>query len=144
MVTPGTAYFGYNQVLLDTNMMVDKVEELNEFAHPASQDSVYLQDIGHAEDSYAIQTSRVRIDGHAARCYVPIYRHRAPAASRSSNGVKERILHRRARLSAGNQTRLRDGPIDLRREAIHSLIEEGVIGAVSFDHDPRSSWATGA
>src|SRR4029077_18527498 len=30
MVTPGTAYFGDNQVLLDTNVMVQRVEELND------------------------------------------------------------------------------------------------------------------
>src|SRR5262249_47896332 len=29
MVTPGTAYLGPRQLLLDTNVMVDKVEELN-------------------------------------------------------------------------------------------------------------------
>ena len=30
MVTPGIAYFGENQLLLDTNMMVEKVKELND------------------------------------------------------------------------------------------------------------------
>src|SRR5262249_53652422 len=30
MVTPGTAYFGKNQVLLDSNVMVEKIEQLND------------------------------------------------------------------------------------------------------------------
>ena len=31
MVTPGTAYFGENQILLDSNALVEKVEDLNDF-----------------------------------------------------------------------------------------------------------------
>ena len=84
MVTPGIAYFGDNQVLLDTNVMVDKVEELNDLPiriEPGN--SVYLRDIGQAEDSYAIQTSRVRIDGRARRCTCPSTASRGPAAWRS-------------------------------------------------------------
>src|SRR4029077_958015 len=74
MVTPGTAYFGDNQVLLDTNLMVTDVKELNDFPIRIKPgDSVYLRDVGEARDSYSIQTSRVRIDGRR-EVYVPIYR----------------------------------------------------------------------
>src|SRR5262249_24613959 len=74
MVTPGTAYFGKNQLLLETNVMVNRVEELNDLPiriEPGFR--VYLKDIGHAEDAYAIQTSRVRINGRQ-QVFVPIYR----------------------------------------------------------------------
>jgi multidrug efflux pump subunit AcrB len=57
MVTPGTAYFGSNQWLLITNVMVDKVDELNNFpVRDDPQHPVFLKDIGSAEDAFAIQT----------------------------------------------------------------------------------------
>ena len=91
MVTPGTAYFGDNQILLDTNAMVDKVKELNDLPiriEPGN--NVYLRDIGEAEDSYAIQTSRVRINGKR-QVYVPIYRQGGASSLTVANGVKEHI-----------------------------------------------------
>src|SRR6478736_2257048 len=51
MVTPGTAYFGDNQVLLDTNVMVRDVDELNDLPiRIGAGRHVYLRDVGHAED----------------------------------------------------------------------------------------------
>src|SRR5581483_9003056 len=47
MVTPGTAYFGSNQLLLDTNLMVANVAELNNLPiRTQPGDNVYLRDIG--------------------------------------------------------------------------------------------------
>src|SRR5208337_5252222 len=46
MVTPGTAYFGNNQVLLDTNVMVEKVKELNDIPiRMEPGNNVFLRDI---------------------------------------------------------------------------------------------------
>src|SRR6266404_5522235 len=45
MVTPGTAYFGDNQVLLDTNAMVSQVDELNDLPiRISAKENVYLRD----------------------------------------------------------------------------------------------------
>jgi multidrug efflux pump subunit AcrB len=130
MVTPGTAYFGNNQVLLDTNVMVNKVKELNDLPivmQPGHQ--VYLRDIGHAEDSYAIQTSRVRIDGRR-QVYVPIYRQQGASSLSVANGVKEHVKYMEERLPAGTKLDfVMDQTISV-REAIKSLIHEGIIGAV--------------
>src|SRR5207245_3438273 len=61
MVTPGTAYFGQDQVLLDTNVMVEKVEELNELPiRVIPGDGVYLKDVGRAQVASVIKTSRER------------------------------------------------------------------------------------
>ena len=88
MVTPGTAYFGDNQVLLDTNVMVKNVAELNDLPIRIKPgDNVYLRDIGQAEDSSAIQTSRVRIDGQR-EVYVPIYRQQGASSLAVVDGVK--------------------------------------------------------
>ena len=114
MVTPGIAYFGNNQLLLDTNMMVEKVKELNDLPiRTDPENCVYLRDIGHAEDSYAIQTSRVRIDGQR-QVYVPIYRQQGASSLAVVNGVKKQAEVHRGSLPQGHQAQVRDGSIDLR------------------------------
>src|SRR6516162_4062087 len=91
MVTPGTAYFGDNQVLLDTNAMVKDVNELNDLPiRLEPNNNVYLNEIGHAEDSYAIQTSRVRINGKP-QVYVPIYRQGGASSLAVADGIKDHI-----------------------------------------------------
>ena len=137
MVTPGIAYFGDNQLLLDTNMMVDKVEELNDFpirAEPGN--SVYLRDIGHAEDSYAIQTSRVRIDGRPAG----LRAHLSPAGASSLavvNGVKDHLQYIEDRCPPGTKLKFVMDQSIYVKEAIRSLIEEGVDRRrPGLDHDP--------
>ena len=116
MVTPGTAYFGDNQVLLDTNAMVTTVDDLNDLPiriEPGN--NVYLRDIGQAEDSYAIQTSRVRINGKP-QVYVPIYRQRGASSLAVANGVKDaHPVHGEATAGTGHQARLRHGPVGLRQ-----------------------------
>src|SRR5205823_14780441 len=87
MVTPGTAYFGDDQVLLDTNAMVTSVGELDENPiRPPTGEVILLADVGHAEDSYAIQTSRVRINGKQ-QVYVPIYRQGGASSLAVAEGV---------------------------------------------------------
>jgi len=133
MVTPGTAYFGTNQVLLDTNVMVDKIRELNDLPiriEPGA--NVYLHDIGHAEDSYAIQTSRVRINGRR-QVYVPIYRQQGASSLAVANGVKEHLKYMEEHLPAEAKGTKLDFVMDQSlyvKEAILSLIHEGVIGAL--------------
>src|SRR5579871_2257452 len=133
MVTTGTAYFGTNQVLLDTNVMVDKIRELNDLPiriEPGA--NVYLHDIGHAEDSYAIQTSRVRINGRR-QVYVPIYRQQGASSLAVANGVKEHLKYMEEHLPAEAKGTKLDFVMDQSlyvKEAILSLIHEGVIGAL--------------
>jgi multidrug efflux pump subunit AcrB len=135
MVTPGTAYFGENQVLLDTNVMVSKVEELNGIPIRAEKgEAVYLRDIGEARDSYAIQTSRVRItDKHAPNgrreVYVPIYRQQGASTLAVATGVRDRIPFMESQLPPGTKLDFVMDQSFYVREAIHSLVHEGFIGA---------------
>src|SRR3984957_12033972 len=111
-------------------MMVDKVKELNDLpirTDPAN--SIYLRDIGSAEDSYAIQTSRVRIDGQR-QVYVPIYRQQGASSLAVVNGVKDKIDYIIKRCPPGTKLTLVMDQSIFVREAIHSLIEEGAIGAI--------------
>jgi multidrug efflux pump subunit AcrB len=133
MVTPGTAYFGNNQALLDTNAMVTHVKELNDLPIRSKAGSaVYLHDIGHAEDSYAIQTSRVRIDGRRS-VYVPIYRQQGASSLAVADGVNAHLKEWMERLQS-----LYPGQTDLSfvmdqsiyvRNSIGSLVTEGIVGA---------------
>jgi multidrug efflux pump subunit AcrB len=130
MVTPGTAYFGDNQVLLDTNVMVDKVEQLNDLPIRMEHgEAIYLRDIGQARDSYAIQTSRVRINDRR-EVYVPIYRQQGASTLAVANGVKDRLHDIEQMLPPGTKLEFVMDQSFYVREAIHSLIHEGVVGAL--------------
>jgi multidrug efflux pump subunit AcrB len=129
MVTPGTAYFGDNQVSLDTNLMVADVNELNDFPIRIKPgDSVYLRDVGEAKDAYAIQTSRVRIDGRR-EVYVPIYRQQGASSLAVANGVKDHIKYMEERLPPGTKLEFVMDQSLYVKEAIVSLLHEGILGA---------------
>src|SRR5262249_23253102 len=106
---PGSAYFGKDQILLDTNVMVDRIEELNDFPiRTVPGDRVYLKDIGHAEDAYTIQTSRVRITDENTpngrqEVYIPIYRQQGASSLDVANGVKDYIASMEQRLPPGTR-----------------------------------------
>ncbi|HKI35385.1 MAG TPA: efflux RND transporter permease subunit [Gemmataceae bacterium] len=129
MISPGTAYFGPMQVLLDSNSMVKKVEDLNDFPIRIKPgDAVYLRDVGEAKDAYAIQTSRVRIDG-SAQVYVPIYRQQGASSLSVATGVKDYIHYMESRLPEGTKLDFVMDQSLYVKEAISSLIEEGIMGA---------------
>jgi multidrug efflux pump subunit AcrB len=134
MVTPGTAYFGQDQVLLDTNVMVEKVDELNDLPIRAIPgDRVYLKDVGWAQDAYTIQTSRVRITDETnplgrREVYVPIYRQQGASSLAVANGVKEHIEDMKKRLPPGTELHFVMDQSLYVKEAIVSLFHEGVIG----------------
>jgi multidrug efflux pump subunit AcrB len=128
MVTPGTAYFGENQVLLDTNALVKSVAELNDLPiriEPGN--NVYLRDIGYAEDSYAIQTSRVRINGKQ-QVYVPVYRQGGASSLTVAEGTKAHIPFMEKRLPEGTKLNFVMDQSIYVRQAIESLIHEGALG----------------
>jgi multidrug efflux pump subunit AcrB len=130
MVTPGVAYFGENQLLLDSNMMVDNVQELEELpirSEPGN--NVYLRDIGHVEDSYSIQTSRVRING-GRQVYVPIYRQQGASSLAVANGVKAKLKYIQDRCPKGTELKFVMDQSIFVKEAIGGLVEVGLVGAV--------------
>jgi multidrug efflux pump subunit AcrB len=131
MVTPGTAYFGQYQYLLDSNALVGSVADLNDLPirmEPGNQ--VYLRDVGRAEDSSAIQTSRVRINGKQ-QVYVPIYRQGGASSLAVANGVKDALADMEKRLpeEGTNLDFVMDQSVYV-KQAIESLVHEGLIGVV--------------
>ena len=137
MVTPGIAYFGNNQLLLDTNMMVDKVKELDDMPIRADAgDSVFLRDIGHAEDSYAIQTSRVHIDGRR-EVYVPIYRQQGASSLAVAEASRTNSSTSKSGCPAGHEADVRHGPVGLHPRGHPQLDRRGDRRRrPGLDHDP--------
>jgi multidrug efflux pump subunit AcrB len=130
MVTPGTAYFGDNQVLLDTNAMVAHVEDLNSIPiRLPNGEVILLADVGHAEDAAAIQTSRVRINGRQ-QVFVPIYRQGGASSLAVANAVRESIPEIEGRVTEGTKLDFVIDQTDYVRKAIESLIHEGIMGAI--------------
>src|SRR5205809_2208554 len=132
MVTPGVAKFGGYEFQLDSNAMVANVADLNNIPiriEPGN--NVYLRDIGEAEDSHAIQTALVRIDGRR-QVYVPIYRQQGASSLAVINDLKKKVPQMTRTLKEGGNDVKLDVVMDQSvyvREAIWSLIHEGVIGA---------------
>ncbi len=133
MVTPGIAKFGGYEFQLDSNAMVSTVDQLNQIpirTDPGNR--VYLSDIGYAKDASAIQTGLVRINGRR-QVYVPIYRQQGASTLTVVDGVRNAI----PRMESILKSQGKDVHLDLAmdqsvyvREAIESLIHEGVIGAL--------------
>jgi len=130
MVSPGTAYFGDNQVSLDTNMMVRAVDELNDMPivfEPGRQ--VYLRDVGVAVDDAVIQKSRVRVNGKQ-QVFVPVYRQAGSSSLAVADGVRAAVPDIEAELPEGSKLEFVIDQSEYVRKSIESLIHEGVIGAI--------------
>ncbi len=129
MATPGVAYIGRSQFLLDSNAMVNRVDELNAFpVRLGGAEQVFLSDVGHAEDAYSIQTSRVRINGHQ-QVFVPVYRQGGASSLEVSNKVHQALPGMETKLPEGTTLQFIMDQSVYVREAISGLLEEGAIGA---------------
>jgi multidrug efflux pump subunit AcrB len=130
MVTPGVAKFGDYEFQLDSNAMVNAVEELNDIPirlEPGN--AIYLKDIGRAVDGNAIQTALVRINGQR-QVYVPIYRQQGASTLRVIDGVKRSIPVMESRLPKGVKLDVVMDQSEYVRTAIRSLVNAGVVGAI--------------
>ncbi|HEY7329184.1 MAG TPA: efflux RND transporter permease subunit [Gemmataceae bacterium] len=138
MTTPGIAYLGDNQLLLDSNMMADQIKELDDLPiRMETGNQVYLRDIGEIRDSASIQTSRVRIASKESgwegkrQVYVPIYRVMGASTLDVINDLKAKLPDiQDLQCPPGTKLDLVVDQTIFVRQAIHSLIQEGIIGAI--------------
>ncbi|HEY7425233.1 MAG TPA: efflux RND transporter permease subunit, partial [Gemmataceae bacterium] len=137
MTTPGIFYVGDNQLLLDSNLMADKIKELNNVPiHMERGNNVFLRDIGSIDDSSTIQTSRVRIASKETgwegkkQVYVPIYRLQGASSLDVANGVKKHLKFMEDHCPPGTKLEFVMDQTIFVRQAIKSLIQEGIVGAV--------------
>jgi multidrug efflux pump subunit AcrB len=130
MLAAGTAKFGDEEVQLDSNAMVHEVKQLNELPLKIVGDKqVYLKDVAEAKDKSLIQTALVRIDGRA-QVYVPIYRQQGASSLAVVDSVKEALPLMKDRAPEGVELDVVMDQSIYVRQAIESLIHEGLFGAV--------------
>jgi len=129
MATPGSAYFGDDQVALDSNVMFGEVEEFNDLPLRFGDTQIYLRDVGQAIDANVIQKSRVRINGRR-EVYVPVYRQAGSSSLAVAQGTKAELAEIEKELPEGSKLDFVIDQTESVRKAIDSLIHEGVIGAI--------------
>jgi CzcA family heavy metal efflux pump len=130
MLAAGTSKFGDEEVQLDSNALLLNVEDFNDVPIKGTGDSqVYLRDIGQARDGSRIQTALVRIDGRP-QVYVPVYRQQGASSVAVVNSVKEALPLMEQRVPEGVELDVVMDQSVYVRNAIHTLVEEGILGAL--------------
>lgn len=137
MIPTGSAKLGGLDYQVVTNGMPERVEEMNDF--PVKIDArgapVRIRDVGRVEDTHQIQTNVVRISARPdmtpkRQVYIPIYRQPGANTIAVVDAVRGALTGILKRLPAGiNLNVVMDQSVYV-RQAIGSLIKEGIIGAV--------------
>lgn len=130
MLPTGGARIGDIDYQIDSDSMYPSPEAMGSIPLTSQPgNSVYLRDVGHAEDAARIQTGLVRIDGRR-QVYVPIYRQQGASTLSVVDGVKDALPTMKARVPAGIDLKVIMDQSIYVREAIHALIHEGTLGAI--------------
>ncbi len=127
-IPTGDAKFGDMHYFIQANGMVPKVAQLNDVPLKVQDGApVFLKDVGEAKDAHQIQTNLVRINSRR-QVYIPIYRQPGANTLQIVDGVKNAIPPILSRLPHGiNLDVIMDQSVYV-RQAIASLIQEGVLG----------------
>ncbi|MHB1948918.1 MAG: efflux RND transporter permease subunit [Gammaproteobacteria bacterium] len=129
-IPSGDVKIGNFDYQIESNALVKNISEMNDWPLRAEYGvPVYVNQIGHAEDSGLIQTNVVLIDGQE-QVYVPVYREPGGNSIRVVDEVKKAIKKLENVLSATNPTVLAlvaDQSFFI-RHAIDSITEEALLG----------------
>ena len=119
--------YDYN---LYTNSQVPHTEEINDMPiKTVGQSSVLVRDVGKAEDSHAIQTNLVRVDGQRS-VYLPILKQGGDTNTIAVvDGIKDALKHL-VDIPKQLITRVVFDQSVFVRQAIENLLHEGAIGLV--------------
>ncbi len=125
----GNAKIGAFDYQIETDAMVPTVEAMNEIPVKSDHEqTVFLRDVGNMEDSHQIQTNIVRIDGKR-QVYIPIYRQPGANTIEVIDRLKDAFAKILTRLPASvNLDLVMDQSVFV-RNAIASLVHEGLLGA---------------
>ena len=111
MVTPGTAYFGDNQVALDTNVMVSDVEELNDLPIRIGPDADATCATSARPRTPAPSRSRACASTASSRYTSRSTARPGPAAWPSPTASRKSCRRLRRRAARGDEARFRHGPV---------------------------------
>ncbi len=130
LVPTGDAKLGTTDYMIVTNGMVPTVDQMNDFPLKVVESSpVFVKDIGHAEDTYQIQTNVVHINGRR-QVYIPIYRQPGANTIQVAEGVKQALPGIQARIPKGVDLKvIFDQSVYVRR-SLESLEKEVLLGGV--------------
>jgi CzcA family heavy metal efflux pump len=130
LIPAGDAKIGNTDYLIVANGMVPKVEEINDFPLQVLNGApVFVKDIGHAEDSFQIQSNVVHVNGRR-QVYIPIYRQPGANTIEVVESIKRTLPDINARIPQGiNLNVIFDQSVYVRR-SLSSLEKEALLGAV--------------
>ncbi|MFO0803386.1 MAG: efflux RND transporter permease subunit [Gemmataceae bacterium] len=128
----GDAKFGKLNYALESNAMYASIDDMGDVPIKTDADgrTIFLKEVALPKDSAAIQRNVVRVDGRR-QVYIPIYRQAGSSTLSVVNTLKTNLPDMKERLTTPD--------VDLKvvmdqsvyvSSAIHSLVEEGVLGAV--------------
>lgn len=126
----GSARVGGTEYALDSNSMYDLVERMADVPIRADAHGVvFLKDVAKPRDSSLIQTNIVRVDGRR-QVYVPVYRQQGASSLGVVNTLRDKLPSMKERLTTPDVdlTLVMDQSVYVAK-AIHSLAEEGILGA---------------
>ena len=124
----GAARIGGIDVLLDSNALPPRVEDMNTFPLKLEGERlVTVGQVGQVQDSAELQSNIVRIDG-ARQAYIPIYRQPGKNTIAIVEGVKDLLEPIKKRIDSGiNLEVIFDQSIFVRK-AINNLLLEMALG----------------
>jgi multidrug efflux pump subunit AcrB len=127
----GDAKLGDIDYALDSNSMYDLVSRMGDVPLRSELGNVsYLRDVATVKDASFIQTNIVRIDGRR-EVYIPVFRQLGSSTLAVVNSVRDSLDDFQARLTrTGIDLRLVMDQSVFVRQAISSLVQEGVLGAI--------------
>jgi multidrug efflux pump subunit AcrB len=127
----GDAKIGDLDYALDSNSMFDFPRRMGDIPLRSKIGNVsYLRDVATPKDTAFIQTNVVRINGRR-EVYIPVFRQLGSSTLAVVNNVKNRLAEFTGRLTRGGiELKLVMDQSIFVRQAISSLVQEGVLGAI--------------
>lgn len=130
MLPTGGARIGDIDYQIESNSMYDSPGSMERIPLEAkSGNAGYVGDVGKVEDASRIQTGLVRINGRR-QVYVPVYRQQGASTLSVVDGVRAAVPSMRQRVPDGIDLQVVMDQSVYVRNAIESLIHEGVLGAL--------------
>ncbi len=127
----GDAKIGDTDYALDSNSMFDFPRQMGDIPLRSKIGNVsYLRDVATPKDTAFIQTNIVRINGRK-EVYIPVFRQLGSSTLAVVNSVRDSLKDFTERLTRGGiELKLVMDQSIFVRQAISSLVQEGVLGAI--------------
>ena len=129
----GAARIGWTEYALDSNSMYELVDRMGDIpikTDPKTHKTIFLRDVAVPKDTALVQTNIVRVDGRR-QVYIPVFRQQGASTLAVVDKLRNDLPEMKDRLTTPD--------VDLKlvmdqsiyvRNAIESLAEEGILGAI--------------